>query len=182
MGPEDGCWKGSYEACRFCPKDLLVSGNISFAAWWGLKRWPNICASVGPIWGRYLCWGLSTFCLEAPFLHACNHGLGWRYHCCTGCQRVIHPWSLPQVPLGWPGLSYSYSYESFLSLYFTASEFFTVLHVFLPESARIRVILGILQDGNLVVLPAKIDISIPRNSGRFRNGHGPEWNPQNFFF
>ena len=30
----------------------------------------------------------------------------------------------------------------------------------------------ILRNGILAVLPAKIAISIPRNSGRFRNGHG----------
>jgi hypothetical protein len=51
-------------------------------------------------------------------------------------------------------------------------EFFTVLHVFLPESGGIRVILGIPRNGILAVLPAKIVISIPRNSGGFRNGHG----------
>ena len=51
-------------------------------------------------------------------------------------------------------------------------EFFTVPHVFLPESAGIRVIPGIPQNGILAVLPAKIVISIPRNSGGFRNGHG----------
>ena len=52
------------------------------------------------------------------------------------------------------------------------SEFFTVLHVFLPESAGIRSILGILWNGILAVLSAKIVISVPRNSGGFRNGHG----------
>ena len=51
-------------------------------------------------------------------------------------------------------------------------EFFTVPHVFLPESAGIRSIPGILWNGILAVLPAKIAISIPRNSGGFRNGHG----------
>ena len=52
------------------------------------------------------------------------------------------------------------------------TEFFTVPHVFLPESAGIQVIRGIPQNGILAVLPAKIVISIPRNSGGFRNGHG----------
>ena len=33
-------------------------------------------------------------------------------------------------------------------------------------------ILGIPRNGILAVLPAKIAISVPRNSGRFRNGHG----------
>ena len=51
-------------------------------------------------------------------------------------------------------------------------EFFTVPHVFLPESAGIRVIPGILRNGILAVLPAKIVISIPQNSSGFRNGHG----------
>ena len=51
-------------------------------------------------------------------------------------------------------------------------EFFTVPHVFLPESAGIRSIPGIPWNGILAVLPAKIVISIPRNSGGFRNGHG----------
>jgi hypothetical protein len=50
-------------------------------------------------------------------------------------------------------------------------EFFTVLHVFLPESAGIRVILGIPWNGILAVLPAKIVISISQNSGGFQNGH-----------
>ena len=53
-----------------------------------------------------------------------------------------------------------------------SSEFFTVPHVFLPESTRIRPIPGIPRNGILAVLPAKIAISVPRNSGRFRNGHG----------
>jgi hypothetical protein len=51
-------------------------------------------------------------------------------------------------------------------------EFFTVLHVFLPESAGIRSIPGIPRNGILAVLPAKIVISVPRNSGGFRNGPG----------
>ena len=50
-------------------------------------------------------------------------------------------------------------------------EFFTVPHVFLPESAGIRVIPGIPRNGILAVLPAKIAISVPRNSGGFWNGH-----------
>ena len=33
-------------------------------------------------------------------------------------------------------------------------------------------ILGIPRNGILAVLPAKIAISVPRNSGGFRNGHG----------
>ena len=52
------------------------------------------------------------------------------------------------------------------------AEFFTVPHVFLPESARIWSIPGIPQNWILAVLPAKIAISVPRNSSRFRNGHG----------
>jgi len=51
-------------------------------------------------------------------------------------------------------------------------EFFTVLHVFLPESAGIRAIPGILRNGILAVVPTKIVISVPRNSGGFQNGHG----------
>ena len=51
-------------------------------------------------------------------------------------------------------------------------EFFTVPHVFLPESAGIRLIPGISRNGILAVLRAKIAISGPRNSGGFRNGHG----------
>jgi tRNA 2-selenouridine synthase SelU len=51
-------------------------------------------------------------------------------------------------------------------------EFFTVLHVFLPESAGIWSIPGILQNQILAVLLAKIVISVPRNSGGFRNGPG----------
>ena len=53
----------------------------------------------------------------------------------------------------------------------SGGEFFTVPHVFLPESAGIRPIPGIPQNGILAVLPAKIAISVPRNSGGFRNGH-----------
>jgi hypothetical protein len=51
-------------------------------------------------------------------------------------------------------------------------EFFTVLLVFLPESSGIQLIPGIPQNRILAVVPAKIGISIPWNSGRFRNGHG----------
>ena len=53
-----------------------------------------------------------------------------------------------------------------------AREFFTVPHVFLPESAGIRVIPGIPWNGILAVLPAKIVISVPWNSGGFWNGPG----------
>jgi hypothetical protein len=52
------------------------------------------------------------------------------------------------------------------------SEFFTVLLVFLPESGGIRLIPGIPRNRILAVVPAKIGISVPRNSGGFRNGHG----------
>jgi hypothetical protein len=51
-------------------------------------------------------------------------------------------------------------------------EFFTVLHIFLPESAGIRSIPGIPRNRILAVVPAKIVISVPRNSGGFRNGPG----------
>jgi hypothetical protein len=51
-------------------------------------------------------------------------------------------------------------------------EFFTVLLVFLPESGRIQSIPGIPRNQILAVVPAKIGISVPRNSGGFRNGHG----------
>jgi hypothetical protein len=51
-------------------------------------------------------------------------------------------------------------------------EFFTVLLVFLPESGGIRSIPGIPRNRILAVVPAKIGISVPRNSGGFRNGHG----------
>ena len=51
-------------------------------------------------------------------------------------------------------------------------EFFIVLHVFLLESARIWVIPEIPWNRILAVLPAKIVISIPQNSGGFQNGHG----------
>jgi len=50
-------------------------------------------------------------------------------------------------------------------------EFFTVLLVFLPESGGIRSIPGILRNRILAVVPAKIGISVPQNSGGFRNGH-----------
>jgi hypothetical protein len=53
-----------------------------------------------------------------------------------------------------------------------SGEFFTVLHVFLPESAGIRSIPGIPRNRILAVVPAKIVISVPRNSGGFRNGPG----------
>ena len=39
------------------------------------------------------------------------------------------------------------------------------------ESGRFRSILGIPWNGILAVLPAKIAISVPRNSSGFRNGH-----------
>jgi hypothetical protein len=51
-------------------------------------------------------------------------------------------------------------------------EFFTVLHVFLPESAGIRSIPGIPRNGILAGSTAKIVISVPRNSSGFWNGHG----------
>jgi hypothetical protein len=51
-------------------------------------------------------------------------------------------------------------------------EFFTVLLVFLPESGGIRSIPGIPRNRILAVVPAKIGISVPRNSGGFWNGHG----------
>ena len=51
-------------------------------------------------------------------------------------------------------------------------EFFTVLHIFLPESGGIWAIPGIPRNGILAVLPAKIVISVPRNYNGFRNGHG----------
>jgi len=60
-------------------------------------------------------------------------------------------------------------------------EFFTVLHVFLLESSRIRSIPGIPQNGILAIVPAKIVISVPWNSGRFQNGHrnhGMESHPE----
>ena len=58
------------------------------------------------------------------------------------------------------------------AIFLLKMEFFTVPHVFLPESAGIRSIPGIPRNGILAVLPAKIVISVPRNSGGFRNGHG----------
>ena len=53
-----------------------------------------------------------------------------------------------------------------------AVEFFTVPHVFLPESAGIRVIPGIPWNGILAVLPAKIVISIPWNGIDWNGIHG----------
>ena len=92
----------------------------------------------------------------------------------TTCSHAgVYVWAIDKYLIAQDLVNYhlSFATES-IATHIPSTEFFTVPHVFLPESAGIQSIPGIPRNGILAVLPAKIAISVPRNSGGFRNGHG----------